>query len=109
MESQEHFFPANGHTNAGKKKSIWFTAIGPTAHRHLTGLINTNKLGKKNFFLKLVEIMKAVYLLITVTLYFKKFHQRFKFYRKDKHKKDTILILLQNFAHQVNYATMEEH
>ena len=54
----ENFFAANGHTDAGKQKSILLTAIGPTAYKLLSSLISPDKPGHKSYS-QLVEIMKA--------------------------------------------------
>ena len=43
----EHLFTENGHTNAGKQKSILLTAIGPTAYKCLSSLISPDKSGDK--------------------------------------------------------------
>ena len=60
LERLELFFPANSHTDAGKQKSIFHTAIGPTAYKRLNSLISPDKPGKNHYF-QLVEIMKAHY------------------------------------------------
>ena len=45
IERLQHFFAANGHTEAAKKKSILLTAIGPTAYKILSSLTSPAKPG----------------------------------------------------------------
>ena len=82
VERLEHFFAANGHTDAGKQKYILLTAIGPTAHKHLSSLISPDKPGEKTYS-QLVKIMKAHHSPTPSEIV-----QRFKFNWCDRYKGD---------------------
>jgi hypothetical protein len=58
VERLEHFFAANGHTEANKKKSILLTAIGPAAYKLLRSLVSPAKPGDKSYD-ELVDVMQT--------------------------------------------------
>ena len=56
-ERLDHFFAANGITEADKKRSVFLTVIGPRAYKQLRNLISPAKPGETSYK-DLVEAMK---------------------------------------------------
>ena len=57
IERMEHYFAANGHTEADKKKAILLSAVGAAAYKRLRSLVCPAKPGDKTYT-ELVDVMK---------------------------------------------------
>ena len=84
IERLQHFFTANGHTEAAKKKSILLTAIGPTAYKILSSLTSPAKPGDKTYN-ELVEIMKTHYSPVPSEIV-----KRFRFHTRSRLKDESV-------------------
>ena len=57
VERVNHFFDANGITDAGKKKSAFLAVIGPTIYTIVRNLVSPTKPGEKSYD-ELVKVLK---------------------------------------------------
>ena len=105
VERLDHFFAANGITNAEKKRSIFLTVIGPATFRLLQSLLHPTKLEAKTY----KELCTAL------ATHFKptpsEMVQRFKFHTRCKRQGESVAIYipeLRPLAEFCNFTNLEE-
>ena len=105
VERLDHFFAANGITDADKKRSIFLTVIGPATFRLLRSLLHPTKLEAKTY----KELCTAL------ATHFKptpsETVQRFKFHTRCRRQGESVAIYiseLRALAEFCNFANLEE-
>ena len=102
VEHLDHFFAANGITDADKKQSIFLTVIGPATFRLLRSLLHPTKLEAKELCTALATHFKPTPF-ETV--------QRFKFHTRCRRQGESVAIYileLRALAEFCNFTNLEE-
>lgn len=84
VERLQHFFSANGYTDADKKKAILLTAIGPATYKMLSSLTSPEKPGDKTYD-QLVETMKTHYSPVPSEIV-----ERYRFHTRSRLKDESV-------------------